>query len=205
MVGCILLGGCLAAGAQAQEGYAWYRVRPGDNLSLIAQRLGVTLSELVRANGLTTDVIHPGQRLQIERPLHRKRAHDIRWRCPLRRAGRTLRGYGTYHGRSGTLRHTGIDMATPAGQTVVSPATGVVRYLGKHDGFGLLVILAHGADYASVLAPLDPGSMAVEVGEVVLGGTEIGRVGEPVEHQQPYLHVELRRRNEAIDPSRLRH
>ena len=80
----------------------------------------------------------------------------------------------------------------------------MVRYLGEQDGFGLLIIVDHGADYASVLAPLDPESVAVEMGEVVLGGTPLGRVGGPVEHDRPYLHVELRRKNKAVDPARLR-
>ena len=168
-----------AAVCVAYDG-AEYRVRSGDNLTLIARRLGITLNELRRDNGLASDVIHPGQRLRIQRPFHRLR-----------------------NSQGALIPHTGVDLAASRGHEVVSPATGVVRYLGEQDGFGLLIIVDHGADYASVLAPLDPESVAVEMGEVVLGGTPLGRVGGPVEHDRPYLHVELRRKNKAVDPARL--
>ncbi len=193
-----------AAVCAADDG-AEYRVRSGDNLTLIAQRLGITLDELRRDNGLASDVIHPGQRLKIQRPFHRLRSDQIRWRCPLGRPGSTLRPFGHYRNAQGVLLpHTGVDLAASRGHEVVSPATGVIRYLGEQDGFGMLVIVDHGAGYASVLAPLDPESVAVEVGEVVLGGTPLARVGPPVEHDRPYLHVELRRQNKAVDPSRLK-
>ena len=42
-----------------------YRVRRGDNLSRIAQRHGVSVRALKRANGLRGSLIRPGQRLRI--------------------------------------------------------------------------------------------------------------------------------------------
>ena len=39
------------------------RVRPGDSLWKLAHEHGTTINELKRINGLTTDVVHPGQRL----------------------------------------------------------------------------------------------------------------------------------------------
>ncbi len=44
----------------------WYIVRPGDTLSGIAQRFGVSLYSLARANGLSTrSFVYVGQRLRI--------------------------------------------------------------------------------------------------------------------------------------------
>lgn len=41
-------------------------VRPGDSLSIIAQRKGVTLEDLIETNGLSAPyVIHPGQKLKL--------------------------------------------------------------------------------------------------------------------------------------------
>ena len=40
-------------------------VRKGENLTLIAKRHGVTVINLKRWNGLTTDVIIPGQRISL--------------------------------------------------------------------------------------------------------------------------------------------
>jgi LysM repeat protein len=199
----LVLWGC--AGVCVADDGAVYRVRRGDNLTLIAHRMGITLDELRKDNGLSRDVIHPDQLLRIRRPFHGLRAEQIRWRCPLGQPGSTLRPFGRYRNAQGALiPHTGVDLAASRSYEVVSPATGVIRYLGEQDGFGMLVIVDHGAGYASVLAPLDPESVTVEVGEVVLGGTPLARVGPPVEHDRPYLHVELRRQNKAVDPSRLK-
>jgi LysM repeat protein len=45
-----------------------YTVQPGDQLGVIAQRYGVTASQLKTANGLTSDTITPGQVLYIPLP-----------------------------------------------------------------------------------------------------------------------------------------
>jgi stage II sporulation protein D len=43
----------------------YYTVQSGDNLSMIASRLGTTVDELVRINNLTSNVLQPGQVLRI--------------------------------------------------------------------------------------------------------------------------------------------
>src|SRR5574337_573176 len=42
-----------------------YTVSRGDTLALIAGRYGITVQNLMRANGLQSNLIHPGQRLII--------------------------------------------------------------------------------------------------------------------------------------------
>ncbi len=50
----------------ASPGDKWYVVQPGDTLSGIAQRFGVSLVSLARANGLSTrSFVYVGQRLRI--------------------------------------------------------------------------------------------------------------------------------------------
>lgn len=48
--------------------WAHYRVRSGDNLSLIADRMGVSLREVMEANQLNSNLIHPGDDLLIPSP-----------------------------------------------------------------------------------------------------------------------------------------
>ncbi len=47
---------------------AEYIVQRGDNLSAIAKRFGVTVQDIIRANGLRSTIIVTGQRLVIPRP-----------------------------------------------------------------------------------------------------------------------------------------
>ena len=78
MAGCALalllcLGGAQAADSRprhhAEGAYdaatATYTVVKGDDLAAIAERLGVSVAELRTANGLTSDLIEPGQRLVV--------------------------------------------------------------------------------------------------------------------------------------------
>jgi membrane-bound lytic murein transglycosylase D len=45
---------------------ASYRVRSGDTLSRIAKVFGVTVSDLINWNGISTrTILHPGQRLTV--------------------------------------------------------------------------------------------------------------------------------------------
>lgn len=48
--------------------WAHYRVRNGDNLSLIADRMGVSLRAVIEANQLKSNLIHPGDDLLIPSP-----------------------------------------------------------------------------------------------------------------------------------------
>ena len=45
-----------------------HTVRPGEHLTRIASRYGVSVRDLMRWNGLSDGTIHPGQRLKVERP-----------------------------------------------------------------------------------------------------------------------------------------
>jgi hypothetical protein len=81
MAGCALalllcLGGAQAADSgprhHAEGAYdaatATYTVVKGDDLVAIAERLGIGVAELRTANGLTSDLIQPGQRLVVAAP-----------------------------------------------------------------------------------------------------------------------------------------
>ena len=57
-----------AAERGRKEGRGWYVVRPGDSLSVIAERHGLSLSRLQKLNGLSRRaILRPGQRLRISR------------------------------------------------------------------------------------------------------------------------------------------
>ncbi len=198
----ILLTALLSTTATADDTY--YTVRQGDYLFRIAERFGTSIAQLKRDNGLTGDLIYPEQKLRISGLFSRFTSADIVWRSPYAgRAGETLRPFGNLANGSVTTRHSGLDMAYPRSSRITAPAHGVIRYVGEQDGYGLLMILDHGADYATVLGPFDAQHVYVESGQIVTRGDGLGLTGAPVETGRPYLHIELRHKNEAVDPARL--
>jgi murein DD-endopeptidase MepM/ murein hydrolase activator NlpD len=190
------------AGAAASDD-AVYRVRRGDNLTAIARRFGSTPRDLQRHNGLASDLIHPGQRLRVPNPFRRGQDRPIRWQPPLSRAGDVLRPFGPYEKEGVLMPRTGTDVACALGAPVRCPADGVVRHVGEVAGFGMVIIVEHGDGWSTVLAPLHPERIARDVNEAVLGGDVLGVVGRPTEGDRPYLHIELRRHDKAVEPDRL--
>ena len=200
----VVLACCLPPSRALAGSPAVYHVVKGDNLSVIAARFGITLKELRQANNLHSDVIRVGQKLKVKRPFHLTRSRDVRWARPVRRPGRVLRPFGPYKVKGVLMPRTGTDVACPWGTTVKSPANGVVRHVGYMDGFGTLMIIEHGGGYATVLAPFDPVTIKVRVGQAINRGQALGKTGQPdPAHPEPFLHVELRKNEKAVKPDRL--
>ncbi len=95
----------------AQEGYGgfYYTVRPGDNLTRIANRYGTTVGAIMSANGLHSSVIYVGQVLYIpaghggrrwRRRLVRSDLHRAAWRHPIRNCPLVWREHPAVGGRN---------------------------------------------------------------------------------------------------------
>lgn len=93
--------------------------------------------------------------------------------------------------------HHGIDLAAPPATPVVAAEAGTVAHVGPIQGFGNVVALDHGDSLTTVYAHLDE-TVIVSVGEPVSKGSAIGRVGA-----DGYLHFEIRRERDAVDPALL--
>ena len=182
---------------------AWYKVRKGDNLTVISRRFGVTVQDLRNDNGLRSDTIAIGQKLTMKRPFRRTSAKDITWARPLTRKGPVLHDFGPYKESGVIMPSTGVVMVYQLGGDLRAPANGVIRHVGEMEGFGTLVIIEHGAGYATVFAPLQPATINWQTDQAVHRGDLIGQTAGPVEGDQPYLHIELRKDDKAIKPDRL--
>jgi septal ring factor EnvC (AmiA/AmiB activator) len=121
-------------------------------------------------------------------------------------AGAVNRRYGSPDEFGG--RTSGISMTTRAEAQVTSPTDGTIVYSGPFRSFGELLIIDVGDDYHIVLAGL--GVIDVDVGQVVLAGEPIGRMGaiafasassRPDIPDRPILYIEFRKGGAAIDPS----
>lgn len=111
-----------------------------------------------------------------------------RWQWPVR--GELMQRFG-----SGS---DGLDIGVPAGTPVKAAASGKVVYGGSAlKGYGLLLIVQHGADLMSAYAHTS--ELLIGEGEAVEAGQTIARSGlGPA--QVPLLHFEVRRSGQPIDP-----
>jgi peptidoglycan hydrolase-like protein with peptidoglycan-binding domain len=101
-------------------------------------------------------------------------------------------------GPRGNRFHEGIDVPAPLGTPVLAARAGDVVYAGWNDGYGRLVVVAHGGGVETFYAHLR--RIDVRVGEVVAVGEQLGRVGSSGNSSGPHLHFELRVRGAAVDP-----
>jgi septal ring factor EnvC (AmiA/AmiB activator) len=100
--------------------------------------------------------------------------------------------FGTETFRSGVVFEAAL------GTSVRAVAPAVVRFAGWFRGYGRLVILDHGDRYFTVSGHL--GELAVEVGDAVEGGEEIGTVGDTGSLSGARLYFEIRQGSQPLDP-----
>jgi murein DD-endopeptidase MepM/ murein hydrolase activator NlpD len=191
-----------------------HTVQPGESVAAIARHYGVPYEDLVRANRLRhPEQIVVGRRLVIPgvtadtghasgasaggltpigfAPLGTSSEAHFQWPVP---GGAVTSPFGRRdHGH-----HDGIDVQAPMGTAVRAARGGSVLYSGTLRGYGNLVIVDHGAGFATVYAHNQQN--LVGVGDRVRSGQTIALVGATGQVSAPHLHFEVRRRNVAQDP-----
>jgi murein DD-endopeptidase MepM/ murein hydrolase activator NlpD len=93
--------------------------------------------------------------------------------------------------------HSGIDIRARYGTPVRATADGEVVFAGRARGYGVLVVLDHGAAttrYAHLATSW------VHAGQSVLRGEPVGAVGGTGRATAAHLHYEVRLGSEAVDP-----
>ncbi|MBF0440598.1 MAG: M23 family metallopeptidase [Oligoflexales bacterium] len=85
--------------------------------------------------------------------------------------------------------HMGIDIASPIGTPVYSPAGGVVIFSGAKSGFGKFIMIAHG--YGIVTRYGHNAENLVQAGQKVKRGDQIGAVGSTGRTTGPHCHYEV--------------
>jgi len=126
------------------------------------------------------------------------RAWTEAWALPV--AGEVSDPFGTLRSLGGGdySRHTGVDIAAPAGTPVVAAAPGVVVLARTLHLRGLSVVIDHGAGVFTGYHHL--GEIAVREGQWVGRGQTIGWVGETGLAAGPHLHWELVVHGVRVDP-----
>jgi murein DD-endopeptidase MepM/ murein hydrolase activator NlpD len=95
-------------------------------------------------------------------------------------------------------QHHGIDIGSPPGTPVASPAPGMVTTASVHGRLGKHVALDHGNGVTSLYGHL--AAVDVKPGQRVAKGQVIGRVGSTGRSTGPHLHYELLVEGKAVDP-----
>lgn len=96
--------------------------------------------------------------------------------------------------------HHGIDIAAPVGAPVAAARPGKVLQAGERGGYGLCVELLHADGETSRYAHLS--QIGVVVGEQLLQGQALGRVGQTGHATGPHLHFEVRAADGSpLDPA----
>jgi len=95
--------------------------------------------------------------------------------------------------------HAGVDFGAPSGTTVYSAGEGTVKFVGRKSGYGNVVEVQHANGLLTRYGHLS--AFIAHEGQRVEPGTAIARVGSTGRSTGPHLHFEVRRNNEAIDPS----
>ena len=108
--------------------------------------------------------------------------------------------YGTrrdpFTGRAAV--HGGIDYKARRGTPVLATATGKVVKAGRHGGYGKLVEIDHGNGMTTRYAHLS--RIKVKIGQKVIKGGVIGKVGSTGRSTGPHLHYEVRRGGRTMNP-----
>jgi murein DD-endopeptidase MepM/ murein hydrolase activator NlpD len=95
--------------------------------------------------------------------------------------------------------HRGIDLKAAYGTEVPAASDGKVVEVGENGAYGLTVVVDHGSGLKTRYAHL--ATTDVTVGDQVLQGQDIGRVGQSGRATGPHLHFEVIRNGQRVDPT----
>jgi hypothetical protein len=140
-----------------------------------------------------SNLLAKGQRFSEERAAREAAARRPLFVLPA--VGSYTSGYGA---RWGTL-HAGVDIANAIGTPIYAVADGEVIDSGPAQGFGMWVRLRHADGTVTVYGHID--SSNVSVGQKVMAGDQIARMGNRGFSTGPHLHFEVHLGGEnKIDP-----
>jgi murein DD-endopeptidase MepM/ murein hydrolase activator NlpD len=94
--------------------------------------------------------------------------------------------------------HTGIDVSSPTGGRVVSPANGTVVRVGWSNSYGRIVEIAHGFGIRTLYAHLE--ATRVAEGQRIRRGDPVGVVGSTGRSTGPHLHYEVHVGGRPVNP-----
>ncbi len=207
-----------------------HAVEPGETLYSISRRYNVDTRSLALMNGLPKPwTIFPGQPIRLPALARDTNAAPIVQKASVKSrpassgqtvgkpsstqtfvrplpqldgfawpaAGEMIRTFGK---SADGQRSDGVNIAAESGSPFHAAAAGEVVYAGAElAGFGKLLLIRHDQGWITAYAHAD--ALLVREGDGVTKGQEIGRIGETGSVETPQLHFQLRKGEEAVDPT----
>jgi murein DD-endopeptidase MepM/ murein hydrolase activator NlpD len=114
--------------------------------------------------------------------------------------GEVITKFGSeYNPDLGTkIESNGIDISAKKGTMVHAVAPGKVEFSDWWQSYGKMVIVSHSQGYYTLYAHLS--RVLINVGKDIKEGDVIGEVGDTGSLTGPYLHFEVRKGREAVNP-----
>ncbi len=218
----LLLGACATRPGEGTG--VWHEVRPGENVWRIAKFYDANPRDVIRSNRIGnvknlrvgTQLWIPGARHQggggaipLLTPPRNRRAIAPPRSAPTRcdasqeaslRFSWPVQGEVTSRfGKRGRRHHDGVDISAPSGSPVRSAEAGRVIHSGRLGAYGRLIIVKHAGNWATVYAHNRKNRAGK--GDFVERGQVIAEVGSSGNASGPHLHFEIRRDNQALNPS----
>jgi len=100
--------------------------------------------------------------------------------------------------------HHGLDYAAPLWTPVSAIGDGKIVFAGYKAGYGKLVIIKHHNGYETYYGHLSKIAKNIRTGKNADQGQVIGNVGNSGLSTGPHLHFEIRIKNEAVNPLRVK-
>jgi hypothetical protein len=123
------------------------------------------------------------------------------WTTPTE--GPLTSGFGQRDGPTGggVRLHAGLDLAPGCDAPIVAASAGVVVRAGVASGYGNLVVVDHGGGLVTRYAHMEDDDLLVVVGQPVVAGQQVARVGTKGDSTGCHLHFEVLVDGVPTDPS----
>jgi murein DD-endopeptidase MepM/ murein hydrolase activator NlpD len=199
----------------------YHTVKRGETLYRICKTYGVSVEEVMRANGITDPTsIKVGQKIWIPGA---EKARAVPPAPPSSTDGDSeqpggsgddtlpadLKGafffpvpggkISSRFGPRGDSMHDGVDILAPEGTPIYAADDGKVVYADDTiRGYGNMIIIKHAGDISTVYA--HNSKNLVHTGDMVKRGQKIAEVGQTGRATAPHCHFEVRVGEKPVDP-----
>lgn len=182
-----------------------YKVVSGDSLASVSAKYGISVEDILDANDMTSDIIHPGTTLfipggKLDSTTLKKSLGEL-WIKPLAGSYRITSQFGYRADPFTGVRsyHTGIDLAVSAGTPIRASMGGKVSTAGWSNTYGNYVIISHDNGYQTLYAHMQ--KYTVKKGETVNQGQTLGYVGSTGYSTGPHLHFSVYKNSQLVAPT----